>query len=121
LNNEKIQIGFRGKKLEIPIKKVSEIGKGVGLMFSLRKNAKALLFEFRNPKKISIHSLFVFFPFIALWLDDKNNVIDMRKIDPFTLNISSRKPYFRLLEIPFNDNYKEIISTLVDRKGLKRI
>lgn len=118
---KKIKIGFHGEKIEIPFKKVSEVGKGIGLMFSSRKRAKALLFEFKKPTKMSIHSFFVFFPFICLWLDNENKVIDFKRVKPFTWHISSRKPYCRLLEIPFNDQYKNILKILVGGKHLKRI
>ena len=118
MNKEKIQFGFQGKKIKLSVKRVSEIGKGIGLMFSSRKKAKALLFEFRNPEKTSIHSLFVFFPFIALWLDDKNNVVDFKKVNPFSLHLSSRKPYCRLIEIPINQDYRKIVEILVGGKDL---
>ncbi len=104
---------FHNKKIKISVKKLSWFGKGIGLMFSSRKNAKALLFEFKKPTKISFTSLFVFFPFIIIWLDDKNNVIDFREIKPFTFNIPSEKPCKRVLEMPFNDDYEEIINKLL--------
>ena len=119
---KKIQFGFHDKKIEISVKKFSGIGNFTsGLMFLSRKKAKALLFEFKKPERFSITSLFVFFPFIALWLDDKNNVIEMKIVKPFTWHIPSRKPYCRLLEIPFNDKYKDILEILVGGKHLKRI
>ena len=103
---------FHKKKFKISIKKLSWLGKGIGLMFSSRKKAKALLFEFQKPTKMSFTSLFVFFPFIIIWLDDKNNVLDFRKIKPFAFHIPSLKLYKKALEIPVNDNYEEIINKL---------
>ncbi len=102
---------YKNKKISIPnVKKLSLFEKGFGLMFSQRKNAKALLFEFQKPAKISFTSFFVFFPFLIIWLDGKNNVLDFKKIQPFTFHIPSEKPCKKVLEIPFNDNYEEIIS-----------
>lgn len=101
---------YKNKKFKIHVKKLSWFGKGIGLMFSFRKKAKALLFEFNKSTKIGFTSLFVFFPFIIIWLDNENNVLDFRKIKPFTFDISSRKSYKKVLEIPFNNTYEEIIS-----------
>ena len=90
-------------------------------MFSSRKKAKTLLFEFEKPVRISFTSLFVFFPFMIIWLDSKNKVLDFRKVNPFEFHIPSIKPFCRVLEVPFNDNYKKIINQFVERKHLKRI
>ena len=110
------------RKIKIPnVKKLSLFEKGIGLMFSSRKKAKTLLFEFEKPVRISFTSLFVFFPFMIIWLDSKNKVLDFRKVNPFEFHIPSIKPFCRVLEVPFNDNYKKIINQFVERKHLKRI
>lgn len=101
---------YQNKKIKLFVKKLSWFEKAIGLMFSSRKNAKALLFEFQKSAKISFTSLFVFFPFLILWLDSKNNVIDFKKVKPFAFNIPSEKPCKKVLEIPFNDNYEGIIN-----------
>ncbi len=106
---------FKNKKFKIPVKKLSWFEKGIGLMFSSGKKAKILLFEFQKPTKMSFTSLFVFFPFLIIWLDNKNNVLDFRKVKPFTFHIPSRKPCRKVLEIPFNDKYKEITKMLCSR------
>lgn len=84
----------------------------LGLMFTRRKKAKALLFDFKKPTKITIHSCFVFFPFIALWLDDKDKVIDLRIVKPFNLYVSPKKSFHKLIEIPINKEYSRIIKLL---------
>ena len=104
---------YKNKKFGISVKKLSWFEKGIGLIFSSRKKAKALLFEFQKPTKISFTSLFVFFPFLIIWLDDKNNVLGFKKISPFTFHIPSRKPYKKALEIPFNYSHKKIIDKLL--------
>ena len=121
MKEQEIQVGFRNKKIKINVKKVSRVGKSIGLMFSSRKRAKALLFGFKNPKKTSIHSFFVFFSFLAVWLDKKNKVVDLKRVSPFRFHVSSRKSYSRLLEIPFNNRYKRILKILVGGKDLKRL
>lgn len=67
----KFNFRYKNKKIRINVKVCSEFNKFLGLMFVRRKRAKALLFDFEKPTKISIHSWFVFFPFVAIWLDDK--------------------------------------------------
>jgi len=100
-DNKKINIG--------KVKKVNFFGEAIGLMFSRREKASSLLFEFKKPTKMKIHSYFVFFPFLAIWLDKKNNILDLRKINPFEISNGIKKPYSKLLEIPINDKYKKTI------------
>src|SRR3989344_5271772 len=115
-------INFKNKKIKIPdVKKLSLFEKGIGLMFSPRKNAKALLFEFKKPAKMRFTSWFVFFPFLIIWLDDKNNVLDFKEVKPFTSHIPSEKPCKRVLEIPFNDNYEEIIKRFFKHSSREKI
>jgi len=110
---EKFSFNYKNKKFEINIKKLSKLGMIFGLIFVRRKKAKALLFDFQKPEKFSFTSLFVFFPFVILWLDKENNVIDMKKIKAFQWHISSVKQYYQVLEIPFNKDYFEILENLV--------
>lgn len=106
----KMKIQNGSKKIEIPdVKKLSEFGKIKGLMFCRRENAKPLLFEFKKPSKTRIHSFFVFFSFLAIWLDSKNKVLEYKIVTPFTLSVSPKKNYFKLLEIPFNKKYGKFI------------
>jgi uncharacterized membrane protein (UPF0127 family) len=108
-----MQIIYKNKQIEIPnLKKVSEIGKGFGLMFRRRQSCPALLFEFKKPIKFHLTSLFVFFPFLVLWLDDKNKVIDKRICSPFKFHIPSIKPFYKIVEIPLNTKYSMLIKRL---------
>ena len=103
----------KSKKINIKVRKVSEFEKGIGLMFCRRERAKALLFEFKKPVKFDLHSLFVFFDFLVLWLDKNNKVLDLKMIKPWQILISSPKPYYKIVEIPLNKKYKKIINLLV--------
>ncbi len=115
----KIGLRFKNKSIEIPyVKKVSESGKFFGLMFVRRKKARALLFEFKKPARLAIHSCFVFFPFEAIWVDENNKIISFSTIKPFRAGISPRKPFCKLIEIPFNARYSEILQSLVGWKDL---
>lgn len=109
---------LKKKRIKIKnIKKVSMIEEGIGLMFHRKEKCPAMLFEFKHPNKMLIHSLFVFFPFIAIWLDNKNKVVDMKIVKPFRLSVSSRKPFYKLLEIPLNRNYKKEANILFKKSN----
>lgn len=102
------------KKIKIKdIKKIPEFEKIIGMMFHSRENCPAMLFQFKKQTNIPIHSLFVFFPFIAVWLDNKNNIVDIKKIKPFKLSIKSNKPFYKLLEIPLNKKYSKEIKIIL--------
>lgn len=105
-----MRIKKRGKYIDIGnIKKVNELGKIIGLMFSRREKARILLFEFKRFTKMKLHSWFVFFPFIAIWLDKENNIISIKKVKPFTFGVSIEKPFFKLVEIPMNEKNKRLV------------
>ena len=106
---------YKKKAIEIPAKKVSEIGKILGLMFRT-KNTDNLLFEFNKNTCMSIHSLFVFFPFLAIWLNDKNKVIEFKIVKPFSLLIKRKKLFSKLVEVPFNRKNKKILEFFVGKK-----
>ena len=107
---------YKNKKIKINPKNCNYLERVIGLMFKTRENAGILLFDFKKPVKISIHSLFVFFPFIAIWLDDKNNVIDLKVVKPFSLLMSPRKSFYKIVEIPINERHQEIIKILVGNR-----
>lgn len=105
-----MKIKKEGKIIDIgKIKKVNFFGEAIGLMFSRREKANSLLFEFKNPTKMKIHSYFVFFPFIAIWLDKKNNILALKEVKPFEISKGIKEPYCKLLEIPVNKKNKHII------------
>jgi len=105
------------KNINIDAKECSGWKRAIGLMFKRREKANALIFEFDKPTKMSICSLFVFFPFIAIWLDKKNEVIGSEVVKPFTISVSPKKPFSKLIEIPLNKKYNQLNKILVgDRK-----
>ena len=109
-----MKIKKEGRTIDIGnVKKVNLFGEVIGLMFSRREKANSLLFEFKKPTKMKIHSYFVFFPFIAIWLDEENNILDLREIKPFKTSNGIKKPYCNLIEIPINEKNKRIIGLLV--------
>jgi uncharacterized membrane protein (UPF0127 family) len=109
----KVTINDKSKKINVPnVKRVSLLEEGIGLMFHRREKCPAMLFEFSHPESMLIHSLFVFFKFGAIWLDDKNRIVDKKLVKPFRLAVSSEKPFYKLLEIPVNRYYKKEITIL---------
>jgi uncharacterized membrane protein (UPF0127 family) len=109
----KMIIKHNSKNIEIKnVKKLSEFGKGIGLMFHCRERCPAMLFEFRKPTRMRIHSLFVFFKFAAIWLDERNKIIDLKIVNPFRFSIRPEKSFYKLVEIPLNTEYKKEIRLL---------
>lgn len=104
----------KNKKIKINARKVSLLGKLVGLMFKSR-NTENLLFEFEKESEMSIHSCFVFFPFLAVWLDEKNRVIEKRVVHPFKLCVKPKKSFRKLVELPLNKSNLKAIDFLVGK------
>ena len=106
------------KKVKINnVKKLSEFGKVIGLMFHRKEKCPAMLFEFTYPTKMRIHSIFVFFPFLAVWLDDKNTIIEKKIVKPFKISIGPKKQFYKLVEIPLNKYYQTEIKTLFKKSN----
>lgn len=79
-------------------------------MFSNRDRAKVLLFEFNCPNRMGIHSYFVFFDFLAVWVDSDDKVVQVDYVKPWTIFLRPNKRYVRLIEIPVNDKNGELIN-----------
>ena len=80
-------------------KEVKGINKYIGLMFK-SKDIGPLVFKFEDERTIEIHSLFVFFPFIATWINKKGEIVDQQIIKPFTLNYKPKHNAWILIEEP---------------------
>ena len=111
-----VSFKYRGKKLTIKAREVGFFGRIIGLMFASQEEAEVLLFRFPIQTKTSIHSFFVFFPFIAVWLNEKNRVIDVKLVKPFQFSISPKKDFTKLIEIPVNKNHSKIVK-IVSRRS----
>lgn len=106
---------IKGKKrIFINARKVSFFGMIRGLMFR-NSGCDNLLFSFSRPVKMRIHSFFVFFPFLAVWLDGKNRVIDWKIVRPFRLSIVPKKPFVKLVEVPLHKKNDKIICFFVGK------
>ena len=110
-----MKMRFRDKVLLVNVIKTGFLSKYIGLMFK-SKQTDNLLFEFDKQGKTAIHSFFVFFKFLAVWLDEKNNVLELKIVKPFTLFVKPMIRAEKLVEIPLNYRNKRIINLLVGKK-----
>ena len=109
---------YKGKKILINTLSCNYFEMGRGLMFRSRKNAHALMFDFKKHSREILHSMFVFFPFVAIWFD-KNKIVGVKLIKPFRHFFRPQKSFTRIVEIPCNPRYHNQIKLLVgDQKSL---
>ncbi|MEA3329138.1 MAG: hypothetical protein U9Q06_00150 [Nanoarchaeota archaeon] len=112
-----MKLKFNKKIIEIPKLKIMGMFSGVrGLMFCRREKAKILLFNSSG----AIHSLFVFFPFLILWLDEKNKIIDWKLVSPWKFSIKSKKKFVKFIEVPINRRHHSIVKFVVGEKFKKK-
>jgi uncharacterized membrane protein (UPF0127 family) len=107
-----IKVGFKGKRFNIEARELTFLGQFIGLMFRT-KNSNNLLFPVGG--NWSIHSFFVFFPFLAVWLDSKNKVLEYKIVKPFTFIVKPKKTFSKLVEIPLNEKNQKIIKVFYRR------
>jgi len=118
MKNKKIRLNYKGKKFNLNLKVCKGISEVIGLMFTKKENARALLFEFEKPVRMRIHSYFVFFSFIAIWLDTDGKVIDLKIVKPFKFSLRPKKSFSKLIEIPLNKKYAQITQFLVNTRKI---
>ena len=108
LTNFKFKIN--NKEFNIEIKECESLYSQIsGLMF--KKNSPSLLFKFKKPKFIAIHSFFCR-EFIAIWFL-KEKVIDVKIITPNKFSIKPKNKFDKILEIPSNSEYFNKIHNFV--------
>ena len=110
-----MRIFYRNKGVEVDVKKTSFLGRLSGLMFRTRE-AENLLFDFGRSANISLHSLFVFFDFLVLWLDENDRVIDFKIVKPFALKVNCGRFFRKIVEIPINDKNIKIVHFFVGKR-----
>jgi len=97
-------LGIKAEKIE------GVLGKIMGLMFS---GKRSLLFVFRKEQKAGIHMLFVFFPIIVVWLNEKKKITRCSVARPFISFPSGKGKY--VLEVPYD---REIFEKLKNKSKL---
>ena len=110
MKTEKVSFEVEGKKFCVRARRCGVLNSG--LMVRTAKTVPCV-FRFDKPSDFKITSMFVFFPFIAVWLDKLGEVIETRKVEPFTVAVSCKKKYHILLEIPVNKKYSSVITALM--------
>ncbi len=118
MKKKKLIIGYKKKRIKLVVEDCNLWKKFSGLMFSRREKAGILLFSFKRKQKIAIHSFFVFYPFIAVWLDKKKKVVDVKIVKPFTACVYPEKKAISLVEIPINKANKKIARYLASDEEL---
>ncbi|MCK5616332.1 DUF192 domain-containing protein [Candidatus Pacearchaeota archaeon] len=108
----KVTFNYKKKTITLNAKNCNLVQKGIGLMFTRKEKAQILLFDFKKQGKNPIHSLFCFLDFVGIWLDDKNEVVDIQYVKPWKLKVKQDKPFTKLIEIPINKKYKNITKKL---------
>ncbi len=113
MKKKRVVLDFGNKSITIE----AEVCKNVfsqarGLTFRSRESAPALFFPFSGDVREPIHSLFVFFPFVAIWLNEKGKVVEIRKVKPFRFYVCPKKKFRNFVEIPLNGNYKKIVDDI---------
>lgn len=103
---QRIYIKKDSKRLSFDVLRCEGLSKVLGLMFKKRNDAVPLLFDFSD--NLFIHSFFVTFPFLAIWLDE-DEIIKTEMVNPFTFMVRSPKGSNRLIEMPIADNYDRIL------------
>ena len=111
-------IKHKNKKINLLVKECNALERIRGLMFRKNNAEMILLFNFKKQSREKIHSYFVFFNFLAVWTDNKNNVIEKRIVKPFTLSIKPKKSFYKLVEIPINKKNRKIIHFFVGRRNI---
>jgi uncharacterized membrane protein (UPF0127 family) len=110
-----IEIKLKNKKLLVNnVRKAGAFGKFRGLMFRRVEKAPILLFD--KSENASIHSFFVFFRFVCVWLDEKNNVVECRIVEPFEYYVKPNVKFSKILEVPINRRYDSIVTFLVGER-----
>ena len=109
---------YKNKKIKINVRKVSFFGKFLGLMFKSR-NTDNLLFPFEKGVNVGLHSFFVFFSFLILFIDDKNRIKEYRIVKPFLPYVRARNKFRKVIELPLNNKNSEIIGFFVGKERFK--
>lgn len=112
-----IKVRYKRKSMYIDVNETGFFTRGIGLMFR-SKETKNLVFYFNRPVKLSITAYFVFFPFLAIWLDKNNRVIHKEVVKPWKLALKPKKSFYTLVEVPINSKNAQIIEFFVGKGNI---
>jgi uncharacterized membrane protein (UPF0127 family) len=103
----------RGKRIKVEVFVCSFFMKLWGLMFSRGERARNLIFEFNEDVHLGIHSFFVFNDFLAVFVDSKYNVIEVKWVRPFCSYVNCKVKYRYLIEVPVNKRNMRLLKNFV--------
>lgn len=109
MKKKKTFVYYKNKKISLEAHECTFFEKGIGLMFSRKENARVLEFAFDNDVLMGIHSYFVFFDFLAVWVDSRDRVIQVDRVKPWVRFLRPKKEYRRLIEIPINKKNMDLV------------
>ena len=109
---------YKERRFEVKVDKTDFFGRFRGLMFRPRETNN-LIFDFKRNTRQAIHSFFVLFPFLTLWLDEKNKVIDWMIVRPWAFSVLpiAKKKFRKIVELPLNGSNERIFRFFV---GIKK-
>ena len=113
----RIRIRYKRRILSVDVKETNFFTRGTGLMFKSR-NTKNLVFYFGKPVKLAITSFFVFFPFLAVWLDKNYKVVHKEIVMPWKFALKPKKEFYSLVEFPINSKNVKIIEFFVGKGNI---
>ncbi len=112
---------FKNQKIfNVNVVRMNFFTQFIGLMFTF-KNTKIRLFSYSKNSNARIHSWFVFYSFLIVWLDDKKRIIAWKKVFPFTSCVAPPKNFRHFIEIPFNSSNKQILLNFMSKNEIKNI
>ncbi|MBU3923652.1 MAG: hypothetical protein KJ592_01935 [Nanoarchaeota archaeon] len=106
MKTKKIILKHKGKKLPLVVGKCNILEQILGLMV-FRKRA-LLLFDFKKPRRLKIHSFFCD-PFFAVYTDEQNNILEIIKVISWKPIILPVAKFNKLIEIPSIPRYTNTI------------
>lgn len=81
------------------------VSQALGLMFRTKHN---LIMTFPQPRKISLHNFFVFYPLDILLLDEHKKIIEIKQnFQPFTFYTSTQNAKY-VIELAERNNICQI-------------
>lgn len=107
---KKIILKHKNKKFPIIIKECNILEKFLGLMVFRRK--ALLLFNFKKPRKLKIHSFFCN-PFLAIYTNDKNNIQEIIQVNSWKPLLLPVNKFNKLIEIPRIQKYSNLTKKLL--------
>ena len=109
MQKKRVGLEYSGKNISLDVLDCNCLEMGRGLMFRFLERSPVLLFDLRKKTNIALTSLFVFFDFLVVWLDENDKVIDVKKVKPFVFTINQKKSFRKIIEIPFNKKNEKIL------------